>query len=122
VQVELSKQLYTAAESGNISTVKTLLASPGILIDYQNAVGFIASHAVVIWVFISDKFVRYLCAVEQEKTTALIQAAYKGQLEACKLLVQKGANLNIQDKVSLSAPLSMRLPLILSVRYRPNRC
>jgi ankyrin repeat protein len=36
---------------------------------------------------------------EQEKTTALIQAAYKGQLEACKLLVERGANLNIQDKV-----------------------
>jgi hypothetical protein len=39
--VALSQQLYTAAENGNTSTVKTLLATPGIMIDYQNAVGFI---------------------------------------------------------------------------------
>jgi ankyrin repeat protein len=29
----------------------------------------------------------------------LLQAAYKGYLDLCKLLVERGADLNLQDKV-----------------------
>jgi ankyrin repeat protein len=41
--------------------------------------------------------VDFHCA--QRGETPLLQAAYKGHLDMCKLLVERGADKNLQDKV-----------------------
>jgi len=45
--------------------------------------------------------------IVQNKETALTQAAYKGHTEIARLLIEAGANINLQDQVLVLSFISL---------------
>eukprot|EP01032_Pedospumella_encystans_P009143 gene9143-10790_t len=74
-EAQLGKKLHSAADRGEVATVRSLL-------DKNNTAN---KHLNINW-------------QNKNKETALLQACYKGHLEIVKLLVENGADMNVQEK------------------------
>jgi hypothetical protein len=95
-QDELGFELWTLANNNEAVKLRTLLASSTAHINWCNG-----ASAIPLTLFKQVCFsnmLRRLCL--QNKETALIQASYKGLIAVVQVLVEKGASLNLQEKVS----------------------
>ena len=90
--------LHHASVSGHFEVAK-MLSEKGALIDSLAKVlevGFTLTKFIVVCYFIQE---------EKTCTTALILSCENGHKSIAKLLINKGANLNYQDKVRLMCVL-----------------
>jgi ankyrin repeat protein len=62
-----------------------------------------------------------LCYIRQDGWTAMMHAARYGRLEIVSLLMERGANMDLQDKVRLYHPLHPS-SLLTTILYPPGWC
>jgi hypothetical protein len=102
-QDELGRELFNAADNNRLAEARELLGLSTAHVNWnKNDVsggGGCACRDCALACCTDAHVVTGLSCPAQRGETPLLQAAYKGYLDLCKLLVERGADLNLQDKV-----------------------
>jgi predicted nucleic-acid-binding protein len=103
----LQLAVWSAKSLESIKPILDILVERGIDVDNTNQMGHTALHAAAVGEKID--FIEYLIAkganvnaVDSDETTPIMLAAWKGNLEVVRFLVEKGkADVNLKNKIGL---------------------
>ena len=119
-------ELFNAAASGDVSTVKKLIAA-GADVHYGDPV----YHGTILHAAsrrgqtkVAEELLRAGAEVDHQDThrrTSLVAAAYNGHLSTVQLLLQNGANVYAADEHDMTAPAAAIRRLLTARREHGGR-